>query len=433
MEERISAKPTLAGYLVGVYLFTTASFGFSETLGLLIVPQIVAVLIVGYAVYDILARNEIRIPGEVGLYALFVLWAALTHYIGPRAAEGFTLELGTLFKVMLATLACAQLIRSDADLFVALRIFVFSVLFVYYQNRADIAFLRMAGQVTEDDRFAGTLSNANTAAIFALLIIWSAILLWLRSKKPGSWGLLYVPPITISLIIIYYSGSKKGLIGLALLVLFVTRLLYKRKAETPLRKGLVVLASAAIIIVAGYFIYRSPFFFRMQQLFAGIANVSDANRVELATEAVEVWLMNFRTFFIGVGYDNFRSYSALQTYAHSTPLELLASTGLIGCALFLGFCGLIFRKFMRLFRAASDAESKSLFFAIEIFLFIFLFFMATAVLHDSKELLPILGCLAGYGGYRLRRLAQDRPGDFEAMDVSGHASAAAPNPSAREI
>jgi O-antigen ligase len=427
MDEQNSAQPTLAGYLVGIYLFTTTAFGFSDTLGLLIVPQIIGLLIVGYALYDLLARLEIKIPGEVGLYALFGLWAAFTHYIGPRAGEGFTPGLGTLFKVVVATLACAQLIKTDADLFMALKIFVFSILVIYYQNRGDIAFLRMAGQVSEEDRFAGTLNNANTAAIFALTIIWAAILLWLRSKRAGSWGLLYTPPIAISLVIIYYSGSKKGLIGLALLVLFVTRLLYKRKAETPLRKGLVVLISAAMIIIAGYFIYMSPFFFRMQQLFAGISNISDANRLELAREAVGVWLMNARTFFFGVGYENFRTYSVLQTYAHSTPLELLASTGIIGCSLFLGFCGMLFMKFKRLYGAATDAETKSLYFAIEIFLFIYTFFMITAVLHDSKDLTPVLGCLAGYGGYQLRRIGQARQGVIEAADGPDHAAPAAPD------
>jgi len=408
MDGTDNARPTLAGYLVGAYLFTTASFGFSETLGLLIVPQLVGVLVVGYALYDLLGRLQIRIPGEVGLYALFGLWAAFTHYIGPRAGEGFTLGLGTLFKVLVATLACAQLIKTDADLFLALRIFAFSVLFVFYQNIGELSLLRMAGQVTEEDRFAGTLSNANTAAIFALTIVWACILLWLRSKKAGSWGLLYAVPIGVSLVIIYYSGSKKGLIGLALLVLFVGRLLYKRQGETLLGKGLVVLATGAMIIVAGYFIYRSPFFFRMQQLFAGISNVSDANRMELATEAVQVWLMNARTFFVGVGYENFRNYSSLLTYAHSTPLELLASTGIVGCSLFLGFFGLLFRRFVRLHRLADGVEARSFYFAIEIFLFIYLFFMVTAVLHDSKELTPILGCLAGYAGYRLRRVGEAR-------------------------
>jgi O-antigen ligase len=316
-----------------------------------------------------------------------------------------TPSLATLLKVVVTTLACAQLIRTDRDLFTALKIFVFSVLFVYAQNISEIQYLRAAGLVTEDERFAGTLSNANTAAIFALTVIWAAILLLVRSKKALVGTSLYFAPIGISLIILYYSGSKKGLLGLALLVLFVARLLYIRQSGGgELRKSLIVVIAILLIIAAAYFIYKSPFFFRMGQLFSGISTTSDSNRMDLAREAIHVWLMNWRTFFTGVGFDNFWTYNSLGTYAHSTPLELLASNGIIGLSLFLGFLGLLIGKFVRLFRSTPLPEWRSHFFAIVIFLFIFTFFMVTAVMHDSKELLPILGCLAGYGQYQLRGL-----------------------------
>ena len=408
MDRTADSGPTLSGYLVGSYLFSVAAFGLSDIFGLLIIPQILGAALVGYALYDILGTFRVKIPVEIGLFGLLGLWAAFTHFIGPRAGEGLTPGLGTLLKVVVATLACSQLIKTDADLFLALKMFVFSVLFVYYQNVGEIGYLRMAGQVTEDDRFAGTLSNANTAAIFSLTIVWAAILLLVRSKRPLSSGWVYFPSIGVSLVIIYYSGSKKGLIGLALLVLFVTRLLYQRQEKTVLRRGLIVLVSAALIILAAYFIYTSPFFFRMEQLFAGISNASDVNRYDLAREAIQVWLMNWRTFLVGVGFDNFWTFSRLGVYAHSTPLELLASTGIVGCALFLGFLALIFRKFLRLYKWAADAGPKSVYFAIVILLLIYTFFMATAVLYDAKELLPILGCLAGYGRHQLQLRKQGR-------------------------
>ncbi len=400
------AKPSLGGYLVGAYLFSVPAFGYGDASALLIIPQITGALIVGYALYDLLGSFRIKIPAEIGLYALLGLWSAFSHYTGPRAWEGMVPSLATLLKIVVTTMACAQIIRTEDDLFLALKIFVFSVLLVYAQNIGDIQYLRMAGQITEDERFAGTLSNANTAAIFALTVIWAAILLWVRTPKAALWNYLYLAPIGVSLIMIYYSGSKKGLLGLALFVLFVVRLIYIREGAGRTRKGLIIVMGAALIVGAAYFIYTSPFFFRMEQLFAGISTTSDSNRLMLAQEAVQVWLMNLRTLFIGVGFDNFWTYSALGVYAHSTPLELLASTGLIGCSLFLGFLGLLVRKFIWLFRAAPDPVSKSLFFVIDIFLFIYTFFMLFAVMHDSKELMPILGCLAGYGQYQVSRLGR---------------------------
>ena len=409
LETPVGSRPTMGGYLVGTYLFSVAAFGFSGSPVLLVIPQIVGAALVGYALFDLLGRFRIAIPAEIGLYGLLGLWAAFTHFISPRAGEGITPGLGTLLKVVIATLACAQLVRTDGDLFTALKMFVFSVLFVYAQNVGEIRYLRMAGQVSEDERFAGTLLNANSAAIFALTIIWAALLLFLRSKKPVSTAAFLSAPIVVSLIMIYYSGSKKGLIGLALFVLFFSRLLYQRHAKTLFRRGLVVLVSSAMIVGAGYFIYTSPFFFRMGSLISGLSNVSDANRWELAREALQVWLMNGKTLLIGVGFDNFWTHSVLQTYAHSTPLELLASTGIVGLSLFLGYLGLLARKFLRLYQWTPDAGSKSIYFAINIMFLIFAFFMVAAVVYDAKEMMPIFGSLAGWGHVQLQQLGRMRP------------------------
>jgi O-antigen ligase len=397
------SKPTLGAYLVGAYLFSVPAFAFSESLGLLIIPQIIGAVLVAYALLDILGSQSIKIPREIQLYGLMGLWAVITFSFGASTSEWRAL--GTLIKVVVATLACAQLIKDETDLFAALKIFVLSILFVYYQNRGDLQYLRMAGQITETDRFAGTLANANTAAMYSLTVIWASILLLLHSRKGLlRWTLLFIP-VSISLLIIYYSGSKKGLIGMGLFVLFLTRLLYTRQQSSSYRKSLVILISSSLIIIAGYFIYTSPFFFRIGQLFYG-GSGSDINRLNLANEAIHVWLMNWKTFIMGVGYDNFKMYSSLQVYAHSTPFELLASNGIIGFSLFMGFLFLLFRKFVFLYRHAFNQELKSDFFATLIFLFIFSFFMLAAVMHDSRELLPILGGLAAFGQYHLRLLGQ---------------------------
>jgi hypothetical protein len=145
----------------------------------------------------------------------------------------------------------------------------------------------------------------------------------------------------------------------------------------------------------------------MEQLFYGGSD-SDIKRLNLAQEAIEVWLMNGKTFFMGVGYDNFRLFSHLQDYAHSTPFELLASNGLIGFLLFMGFLFVLIRKFIFLLRSTLDPELNSVLFMSLIFLLIYSFFMLAAVMHESRELLPILGCLSAFGQYHLRLLGQSQ-------------------------
>lgn len=388
----------LGAYIVGAYLFSVPAFAYSDTLGLLIVPQLTGALLAAYAALDVLARKTIQIPQEVRLYGLFGLWAAATFIFGASTSD--LRPLGTLLKVVLATLACAQLIKDDADLHVALKIFVFSILLVYYQNRADLQLLRMTDRITDGERFAGTLANANTAAIFAVTVIWASALLLLSAKGGVLARSVFIVPVGIALMIVYYSGSKKGYIGIGLFVLFFARSLYLGQRSSRQKKLLAVVVALGLIIIMAYFIYSSPFFFRIQEAIAG-DDASTSNRWELAGEAVNVWLRSPKTFLMGVGWDNFRLFSEFQTYSHSTPLELLASNGVVGFGLFMGFIVLMFRNFVVLYRRTSSPMAQSAYFSSLIYLSIFFVFMVAAVLHDSRELLPILGCLAAYGQHRM--------------------------------
>jgi O-antigen ligase len=396
---------TFRGIFVGAYLFSVPVFSYSESMGLVIIPQIRGVLLVAYAIFDMLRTKSIKIPFEIQLYGLLGLWAATTFIFGESTSD--LRPLGTLIKVVIVTLACAQLINDETDLFTALKIFVVSIPIVYYLNIDDLQSLSLVSQVAEDDRFAGTLTNANTAAIFSLTIIWASIFLLLLSKKSLLRKALFFIPIGFSLLIIKYSGSKKGLIGISLFVLFFARLLYIRQHASFYKKSLVILVSISLIVVTVYFIYTSPFFYRIEEILDG-GSISDIKRLELANEAINVWLMNWKTFFMGVGYDNFRLFSAMQTYSHSTPFELLASNGIIGFFLFVAFLALLFYKFLYLYRHALNQEFKTIFFSALIFLFLYSFFLVAAILHDSRELMPILGCLAAFGQYHLLLLRQSR-------------------------
>lgn len=418
-----SSSPTLGAYLAGGYLFSVSAFAYSESLGLLMIPQLLGALLIAYALLDILKTFRVEIPKEIGMYGAMGLLAVLTFFMVPDIGQWGTLSLGTLIKVVTATLACAQLIKSEADLYMALRIFVFSILIVFYQNLSDLRSLSVADRIPEMDRFAGTFTDPNTAAIFSLTIIWASILLLLHSRKAFWSSIALSVPIVIAMVIIYYSGSKKGLIGLALFALFLVRLFYTRAETTFTQKSFIFLGAVVVLIIAGYFIYRSPFFFRVEQLLSG-GDAGDVNRRYLAGDAIEIWLRNPRTFLVGVGYDNFRFASDLQTNSHSTPLEILACNGLVGFTLFAGFLTLLFRKFILLYRFATDPRLRRTFFLIIVFLSIYSFFMLTHVLHVSRELLPIMGSLAAFGQYHLGQIRPEPDGSLEgpAIETKGAVS-----------
>jgi O-antigen ligase len=391
--------PSARAIVVGAYLFSVPSFAYSDSLGLLYIPQIMGAVVLLYAVFDILKDLHISIPWEVTLYGFLGLLAWITALLATSTIESQNQHLGSLLKVVIATLACAQLIKDQNDLLLALRIFVISILLVFFQNLSELRYLSILDKIPENSRFAGTLTNANIAAMYSLAVIWASMLLVMRKGLKLITKSLYAIPIGIALVIIYYSGSKKGLIGIGVFSLFITRLLYIRYQSNPRKRILAILFSVVIIGMAGYFVYRSPFLFRMGQFLSG-ESVSDLNRLELAKDAIQVWLTNLRTFLVGVGYENFRFYSTLRDFAHSTPFELLASSGFIGFCIFMTFLAALFYRFIRIYRKVRSDETKSVAYATLIFLSLFFIFMFGGVLHDSRELVPILGCLSAFGKYQ---------------------------------
>jgi O-antigen ligase len=375
------------------------------------IPQALGVMVVAFALLDMIHDLRIDVPVEIGLYSLLGLFVVITFFLIPDPSHQGASRIGSFVKVVVATLACAQLIKDESDFFTSLKVFSLSILFIFAQNAGDLQSLSRSATFSEEDRFAGTMTNANIAAIFALTVIWACGLLLMNAQPGWLRRVFYGLPIGIGLVIIYFSGSKKALFGLGLFVLFFARLLYIRRGVSAAGKRWVLLAALALIALAGYVIVASPFFFRVEQMVQGVS-ISDMRRLAMAKEAVGVWLMSPRTFLIGVGYENFRLYSSQMGYSHSTPLELLACNGLIGFSLFMAFLFLLIRRFIRLYRGAADAALKSNVFSILIFLTIFVFFMAAAILHDSRELLPILGILAAYGQFATnRQWSMEKPGD----------------------
>jgi len=402
MEKLDRSKPSFRAYLVGAYLFSVPVFAYSESLGLLIIPQIMGILLTSYAILDILRNIKIKIPLEIQLYGLLGLWAASTFIFAISKDEMQIKALGTLIKVVIATLACTQLIKDETDLLKALKIFILSSFVVYYLNRHELLLLRFSDGIIGAKRLASTITNPNFAANYALTIIWASVFIFLYNRKRLLELIFFIMPIGISLLIIYHAGSKKGLIGIGLLVLFLGRLLYIR-AKSSSRKTLAILISIFLVALVVYFIFTSPFFYRLNQFGR---SKEDIERLDLAGEAINVWLMNFKTFIMGVGYDNFRLISIYHTYAHSTPFELLASSGIIGCSLFGAFLFLLFRKFAFLYRHAPTAKSKSTYFSILVLFYLFFLFMLAEPLQDSRELLPILGIIAAFGQHNILKLKQ---------------------------
>ncbi len=379
--------------LVGLYLFSVPAFSYSEDLGLNKIPQILGVLVVVYALFNLIQVPLISKNRSVLFYFLFTLWSITTYAFAFYQSE--TGSLVTLLKVATITGGSAVLIKDGSDFRRTISIFFFSIFLTFLINRNDIMNLSQMNEITDNDRFEGTFANANTAALYCLGIIWVGFTLLLTGNFPVILRPLIIAGILLSVVIVIYSGSNKGLLGMGFFSAAVAWIMIQRYRFTRFKKfvfALVILGGTALIV---NFIVTSPFFFRVQTMFTG-DNESSVTRVFLFSEAIKVWSSSLKNILIGIGFDNFRFYNQLRDYSHSTITETLACTGLIGFVLYFSSFLCLFLTYLRSFNKQISGL-KTTVILVFCFLCLILFFNSAAVMLDDRLFWPLLGVISGYG------------------------------------
>jgi len=396
MNPILSKNASLGSYLVGAYLFSVPAFSYSETLNLTIIPQLIAACVVMLAIFDAFKTGNLNLGTDIKLYGLFILWTVIAFILANDWTYGESIV--TLIKVGFIVLGVSQLIKNEKDFLMAIMIFNFSIVLVYYFNHNLISNLQRASQIHGDDRFAGTLTNSNAAAMYALSILWSGITLLFSTETKKVVKVLTVITVAVALWIIVYSGSKKGLIGVVLFATF-TGWLFIQQNKHSFWKTLIASVSAVILIGATLiYVYNSPFFARMLEMVNGDPH-STAHRIYLINAATDTWLTNGKTFLAGVGHENFKDMNLLGKYSHSTITETLVASGLIGFVLYFGSLFFLVRQFNLLRNITHGTHYFSTIFFCLIMILLFLFFNTAAVMYESRDFWPLMGVMSSYGFY----------------------------------
>lgn len=385
-------KTTFGSYCVGAYLFSIPAFSYSAELGLALIPQLLGMLVVCYAVVDILKTNRISITTELKLYGIFGIWVAVTFPLIGNLE--YAASLFTLIKVILVTLASAQLLKSESDFYLVLKLFASSIFLVTYFNFNELQYLSLAGKISGLDRFEGTLENANTAAIYSIAVIWASLMLFIDAKHKIAGLVLPMAAIILSLFILFYTGSKKGMLGILIFSILIVHSLWVRYKGHVLRQSIAICVALLFICLSAYIVYANPFYHRLEMLIASIDSRSTSERLTLMELSLNVWLSNGWSFLFGIGHDSFRDYNYLGAYSHNTITEVLVNNGLIGFILYGSFIYLVGHALYKLARGSGDPKEKSQYYLALTFLVLFLVFSAAAVLHYTRELHPLLAVIS---------------------------------------
>ena len=155
------------------------------------------------------------------------------------------------------------------------------------------------------NRLDATIGNSAYFAVFCLVFIFIAALLWSqRTTKKYSW--FYPAVIILNIIGLFYSGTRGTMIGF-IVGGFVTLGLVALKEKGHMRKVLAGTMLAAALFVGSIFIFKDTAFIKTSPTLSRLASISPnditgASRISMWKISYEAWL---ERPILGYGQDNF--------------------------------------------------------------------------------------------------------------------------------
>lgn len=212
-------------------------------------------------------------------------------------------------------------------------------------------------------------TNVNTIAQVMVFAIGFRLYKFTKFSENRYMNIIGVAEIVLFLYIIAVTASKMAIICSLLLILLWFLFCFAKSAPNMFIKKILILALTTLLFIGFVKYYPEQYEYILSRMHLITSGRSTTRRLELIKEALGTF---FNHPLFGVGINNFRFYTSMNTYSHCFYSEVLACTGVIG-AFLLGvpMCRLLL-KLIRKVKEASDRVLKkqalSLLFVYIIFL-----------------------------------------------------------------
>lgn len=186
------------------------------------------------------------------------------------------------------------------------------------------------------ERVGGDIVNQNTLAIS--LAFSMVICLWFFLKQKKGWLLI---PILAFGIVVALTGSKKGIIDIV--VGIIMAVLLSQNDKNGVKKVLKILAGLTTFGVLFYFLWESSLFDIVRERMLNLFGFMTGTKIDYSTKTRSTMnIIGINQFFatpilgIGIGASGVLTRQAFgyTTYLHNNYVELLATGGSVGVALF---------------------------------------------------------------------------------------------------
>lgn len=370
---------------------------FSTSAGLSFIPQALAALGGGMALLSLLNRIP-SLHVAVLAYGVLVVFWGITLLSEPELWSDYQ----TLLKVGLLALACHIVFRSSTQLLLLFAVYcatgAITLLLNWQQLHTLSGAMTGAYVLSERDRFAGTFENANAAGIYGVMLILCGFIVFFNTRTRWRWPLA-VLGVLGGLTICFFSGSRKAMLGLGLLVLAVPWMASRGHDDSVFtrsrRRLRIAIIAGLSLIVGGVLFSQLPFAERLIAPFTeGVAAESSSEvRYGMLVKAFELWTTHP---VFGCGFEGFSRLSEFGVYSHTTFGEVLCNGGLFGIGLLAFFYILPPWQLVRLLRSGISEEHKRFPIALVAFCAMFTLLSFFAVLFDSREFVPMYAAICGY-------------------------------------
>lgn len=317
----------LSKVLFVIYLFYEGLF--SKII--LDIPSLNYIMMIGiislYVLHKIATKNLIvTIPRSLFVLFIFALFALVSGgFVGYDKSIMFNSLFLYILRLTLMLYIINASIEEEDNKFFIYTWLIYSVV--------HMSFLLLWGYDHYGRLILVEGSNANSDALVLVVGIFTALILINTNKLYQL--LLSLSFVGISMYTIILTGSRKSIIAATLMVLLWFVFVFKDYWKSfNIRKKLLTFmllgASLYLAIVKFLPVFReSNIYSRLIE--KGVSISDDVARSGMYNEALNIFYNNP---ILGVGFNQFRFYSAYEGYSHSTYAEVLSTTGLIGTLIY---------------------------------------------------------------------------------------------------
>lgn len=243
----------------------------------------------------------------------------------------------------------------------------------------DPVLYRETSVVTNIRYSLSTKLNVNTLGTYFSLGCWCMLFLWTFHKKLRFIGIAY---LVVMLFAINLTGSRKNFIAMFLIVFAWLFLVKFRENKKNIAKWLLIVIAVAVAL---YFIITrvlagSTMALRMQELIQNLtSNSQEYKRIVMYRRGWELFKKNP---LFGVGFYGYACYFG--GYSHTTIMEVLSCTGLVGAVLYFGMYVYSILKVIKLIRLTNRNEElyrANMLLRLALILWVGLVFLAVGLIH----------------------------------------------------